>query len=346
MKGNNRILLEGIKFSNGPLRCLGIYTGTDKDMCEKKKWENKLHEINNILSIWSSRNLNLYGKVVILNNLIIPKLIYNMTVLPVPLYVIQRLEDLIYKFLWGKTHKIVKSVVIAKCENGGLNLTDMNVKHYALKSSWIRKLLEQNSITEVLNMYLSSIGITINLMLKMNFRKIESFNAINKIQMFYQQIFLSYNMCKTIKPINQMNNFEIFSRSIWGNELFKTKEKCLFFKNWINSGFLLVKDLFDNDGTFISTEKVLNKLKNKSNWITEFFVLKNVIHKKVTKIGDPSICLFIQNSCYKDVSFISTHGIVHPENISTKDMYQTLVEKKAKRSYTESMWQKKTKFTD
>ena len=146
-------------------------------------------------------------------------------------------------------------------------------------------------------------------MLKMNFRKIESFNAINKIPMFYQQIFLSYNMCETIKPINQMNNFEIFSQSIWGNELFKTKENCLFFKNWIDSGFLLVKDLFDNDGTFISTEKVLNKLKNKSNWITEFFVLKNVNHKKVTKIGDPSICQFIQNSCYKDVSFISTHGI-------------------------------------
>ena len=35
------------------------------------------------------------------------------------------------------------------------------------------------------------------------------------------------------------------------------------------------------------------------------------------------------------------NGIVHPENITTKDMDQTLVEKKAKRSYTESMWQKK-----
>ena len=152
LKGNNHILFEGIKFSNGPLRCLGIYISTDKDMCEKKNWENKLHEINNILSIWSSRYLNLFGKAVTINNLIIPKLIYNMTVLPVPSYVIQRLEDLFYKFLWGKTHKIVKSVVIAKCENGGLNLTDMNVKHCALKSSWIPKLFEQNSITEVLNM--------------------------------------------------------------------------------------------------------------------------------------------------------------------------------------------------
>ena len=199
LKGNNHILFEGIKFSNGPLQCLGIYIGTDKDMCKKKNWENKLHEINNILSIWSSRNLKLFRKVVIINNLIIPKLIYNMTVLPFPPYVIQGLEDLFYKFLWGKTHKIVKSVVIAKCENGGLNLTDMNVKHCALKSSWFPKFLDQHSITEVLNMYLSSVGLIINLILKMNFRKIESFNAINKIPIFYQQIFLSYNMCKTLQ---------------------------------------------------------------------------------------------------------------------------------------------------
>ena len=96
----------------------------------------------------------------------------------------------------------------------------------------------------------------------------------------------------------------------------------------------------------MSAEKVLNKLKNQSNWITEFFVLRNVVHMKVVKISDPSICQFIQNSCYKDVSFISTLGIVHPENITTKYLYQILVEKKAKRSYTDSMKQKKNKFPD
>ena len=59
LKGNNHTLFGGIKFSNGPLQCLGIYISTDKDMCKKKIWENELHEINNILSTWSSRNLNL-----------------------------------------------------------------------------------------------------------------------------------------------------------------------------------------------------------------------------------------------------------------------------------------------
>ena len=87
-------------------------------------------------------------------------------------------------------------------------MTDISVKHFALKSSWVPRLLGQNSITEVLKMYLSSIGLRMNSMLKMNFHKIESFHVINKLPIFYQQIFLSYNMCKTIKPINQMNNFE------------------------------------------------------------------------------------------------------------------------------------------
>ena len=68
-----------------------------------------------------------------------------------------------------KHTKLLKVSSLQNVKMGGLNLIDMNVKHCALKSSWIPNLLEQNSITEVLNMYLSSVGLIINLMLKMNF---------------------------------------------------------------------------------------------------------------------------------------------------------------------------------
>ena len=74
----------------------------------------------------------------------------------------QKLENLFYRFLWGKTHKIPKSVVIAKFENGGLNLTDISEKHYALKTSWIKMFVERNNTTDILNLYLASIGLELN----------------------------------------------------------------------------------------------------------------------------------------------------------------------------------------
>ena len=55
-----------------------------------------------------------------------------------------------------------------------------------------------------------------------------------------------------------------------GNEYFKSKNKCLFLKNWLNSGFIHVKDLFDENGNFITEEILQEKLNNKHNWICEF----------------------------------------------------------------------------
>ena len=50
-----------------------------------------------------------------------------------------------------KTHKICKNVVITKTENGGLNITDIESKHFALKASWIMRYLNKpDRITEVL----------------------------------------------------------------------------------------------------------------------------------------------------------------------------------------------------
>ena len=333
-------IFEGIKFNSDPLKCLGIYIGTDKDACEKKNWEYKIQDISNIFTIWNNRNLTLHGKIVIINNLAIPKLIYSMTVLAMPIYVIQKLETLFYNFLWGKTHKIAKNVVIAKHEEGGLNLVDINTKHCALKTSWIPKIISQNNVKEVLNIYLSSIGINVNVILKMSFRKIESLDVIKKLPSFYQQLFLSFNMCKFIKPINKMSNFEMLSQPIWGNELFKSKEKCLFFKNWIESGFLLVKDLFESNGTFVSEEHILNDLNDKHNWISEYLILKKTVYRKISKVCDSSMGQFIQSSCYLNVAFTSKFGIIKPRNICSKDMYQILLDKKVRRPYTESMWQK------
>ena len=54
-------------------------------------------------------------------------------------------------------------------------MIDIESKHQALKSSWIPKLLNENSaIANVLNMYKEPTGIDKNLLLKMNFRKVNT----------------------------------------------------------------------------------------------------------------------------------------------------------------------------
>ena len=105
---DNSDTFEGISFNNGPIRCLGIYIAKDENICETKNWEQKLSDIENIISVWGNRNLSLHGKAVIINNLIIPKVIHNMIAISTPPNVINNLETMIFNCLWGKTHKICK----------------------------------------------------------------------------------------------------------------------------------------------------------------------------------------------------------------------------------------------
>ena len=103
-----------------------------------------------------------------INNLIVLKLIYNITILHTSYNILHKLDAIFLKYLWDKTHKIKKRIAIARYDNGGLNMIES--KYQVLKSSCIPKLLNENSaIANVLNMYLEPIGIDKNLLLKLNF---------------------------------------------------------------------------------------------------------------------------------------------------------------------------------
>ena len=47
-----------------------------------------------------------------------------------------------------------------------------------------------------------------------------------------------------------------------------------------------MKDLFDENGNFITEEILQEKLNNKNNWISEFFMIKNVVYKNIRKHFD------------------------------------------------------------
>ena len=57
----------------------------------------------------------------------------------------------------------------------------------------------------------------------------------------------------------------------------------MLFNNWINSYLVYVNDILDENGE-ISHNCILNRLNNKSNWITEFTIMKKAILKELVDI--------------------------------------------------------------
>ena len=53
---------ENIKWTNKPIKTLGIYYCHDYIECEKLNWQNKIEKMNSLFLSWSKRHLSILGK--------------------------------------------------------------------------------------------------------------------------------------------------------------------------------------------------------------------------------------------------------------------------------------------
>ena len=113
-------------------------------------------------------------------------------------------------------------------------------------------------------------------LLKINVRNIADLIIVKNLPGFYKEVFCSFNECKTITPLNKLNSDVFLQQVIWNNVYFTTKGRPLMFRNWLDSNVYYVKDLYDNDGNFHNIEHFSNIIRNKSNWLCEYKVLKHI----------------------------------------------------------------------
>ena len=125
---------------------LGILFNTDLDKMIKNNYIPKVTQMEKIQKQWNKRSFSPIGKITVIKTLVIP--IFNLlfTYLPNPdVKIYETINKTLYDFLWNKKPKNKKTVVIKKYIEGGLNMINLNAFVNALKSTWIRRLLLNES---------------------------------------------------------------------------------------------------------------------------------------------------------------------------------------------------------
>ena len=109
--------------------------------------QRKMGEIEQLIKIWSKRNLTPYGKVTIIKSLLISKITHMLLSLPSPsLTYFNSLNDAFAKFLWcGKPAKWRKEILEGEIQHGGLKLHNLQLFEKSLKLSWLKRYLCSNS---------------------------------------------------------------------------------------------------------------------------------------------------------------------------------------------------------
>ena len=138
---------KGLKWPTETFKYLGVLVPVKKCYDNAKKLVELnlvplLNKMKNILSLWSSRNLTLMGKITIVKSLIIPRMIYKVSILPliIPKTLITKINKLLFKFIWGSNwERVSRNVLCNIIESGGAKilhlesyLTALHVKSLSL----------------------------------------------------------------------------------------------------------------------------------------------------------------------------------------------------------------------
>jgi hypothetical protein len=169
----------------------------------------------------------------------------------------------------------------------------------------------------------------------MNYDSLKSLPLLkHDIPQFYKDILKHYGELNNTRIKQNPKTFsDIRKQVIWGNQYIKFKGKSLIFKSWINSGIIYINDILDRDGEY--KDVIINKLVDKSNWISELSTIKSSIPKKWSLIlkSEKSV-----KSCV-NINKMSKFG----ENItvtkySNKDIKELFISRKFQSPYIHTFW--------
>ena len=324
--------LKGIKWPTIPIKCLGIYVGHNKDECDRLNWTNKITKLKNILEIWKCRrNLTLFGKVQVIKCLAMAGLIYTAINCALPSNdIISIINSEIYHFLWGKSEKIKRRVLINTIENGGINMLDVKSHFESLKAAWIPRLIHDNGNnmghwTDLPLHFLNKLGNSL-FILETNIIDLKTQN-LPLIPKFYEEVITAFNRSKSTTEEEFKSN--LLQQPIFGNKYITytqgNKSKCPYIKHWINSGIKYIKDLKINNGK-IDVTYIHHKMTNKRNIHNEILIVMKSLKKHVIHISnDPSNVL--------PITHISIDKIK-----KAKYFYLKLVSQIQEKSHVEYKW--------
>ena len=99
---NNRTTPLQLTWPRDPVKILGIYFSYDDKMNDHYNFNLKIQKLQIHLDMWSSRNLTLFGKVLIIKSLGLSQILYSASNTNVPKDAITTVKRKLFSFLWNK----------------------------------------------------------------------------------------------------------------------------------------------------------------------------------------------------------------------------------------------------
>ena len=230
-----------------PIKILGVILTHNKDLLLKMNYDLLREKMETLTCIWLQRGLSLFGKILVVNALMMSLFVHKLTVLlSIPSEYLKLIESIIQKFIWNGKPKIAWKVMYGIKEDGGMGLCNLKIKDFVLKTQWIVRAQRDKLLEEMMNV----LFLIWELQLNMQDCK----------RIFSQDNFWTDSLKKwceiTWNPYPMVS--EIIKQVLWLNLNIKIGNEIILWDKWFSHGINRVEDLLNDQGVWLSLCKKYN----------------------------------------------------------------------------------------
>ena len=335
----------GIDFSKSTIKSLGIYFSRNMQECLRLNWDKLIGDIQNLLNSWKRRKLTLFGRVTILKTLIMSKCNYLLQTITVTKEILNKIESIMYKFLWNdKNDKIKRKQMIQQYDKGGIKMIDIKTQLETFQIKWINRLITgENATWKIIpRYYTDKYGMNL-LLFKMNLGHTRNLRQV-ALPHFYLNMVETWRSNGGGSRDTPKTFADIRNQVIWGNKFIQHNNRCLFYKHWMNDNIIYINDLLNRNGD-IDVNLILSKLTNQQNWISELQTLKKAIpnHWKISLKSANSISTKVKTQAQFTLHSVEMKRSITLSTstlINNKLIYNYLLQKNKTRPIMEKSWEK------
>jgi len=248
-----------VQWTDGPVKMLGVGITGDTNKLTKN-YEDRLIKIDRTLLPWKMIPMSLYGKVTLINTLVVSQFTHLFMSLPSPeKSFFQRYEQKVFRFIWnGKPEKIKRKVIYNTYDKGGLGLIHLPTFDRTRKASWVPRMFCQHNSNRKPLLDTSSVVFSRHLypFLQLSLDDITSMRPLCTISPFFKDVLkawlsLQYKPPETYKDIQ--------NQIIWCNSNILVESKPIALETPMSCGMIHINDILDLDGKLLSYDDVIKK---------------------------------------------------------------------------------------
>ena len=336
---NNRNKPLDLKWFHSPVKILGIYFSYNIKENNELNFDKKIQKLQTKLDMWSSRDLTIFGRAMLIKTLGISQLIYSATNLDAPKGIVEIVRTKSFKFLWkNKKDKIKRSGLCQDLDNGGIRMIYFDIMLKALKLTWIPRLLRTSDNSNwciIPKHYFRRMG-GLNFLLRCNYDT----KFFNDLPLFYKKILEVFNELKTLYSYDQKQELILFN-----NKDILVDGKPIFLMEWFRKGILSINDLLNENGNVLTFQEFRDKYFCESNFL-QYYQVVSAIPKRLWSLAKCTDTInrsfFTQNDNFFSLNE-STH--INLYKAKSKDFYNWLNVKIHTEDQTgPKRWSEKTLF--